>query len=152
MGDDPMKVRVDIMNRYVILALVAGAFALVSVAVMADRSRPLTSYQLQLRSQVESESGAPANGRDPATQPQAGLAAAASQPVGNGLRTNQPAAQVGGDHSHHVQAADVLSKPQVSGKLSNGCLIGYATPGEKCVTSRVPGSLLDVALPNQPAK
>jgi hypothetical protein len=123
------------LPRSVIL-LAALTFLAASVAVMADRSRPLTAYQLQLRGQVDTTDGAPRTGRNPATQPQTSLAAAASQPAGNGLRVDTPAANITGDHNHHVQPSAVLPNPHTTGKLFNGCLIGYPAAGEQCVTEK----------------
>jgi hypothetical protein len=115
--------------------MVLAAVSMAAVAVSA-RVKPLTAYQTQLRAQVDTAAGAPLNGRDPAAQSQTSLAAAASAPVGNGLRTDAPAAAVAGDHSHHVHPADVLPDPRATGKTSGGCLaIPGDKPGEKCVTN-----------------
>jgi hypothetical protein len=131
-----MKMK-SILLAAVTLSLVGATF------VMAERSKPLTAYQLQLRSQVDNANGSPKNGRDPAGQPQTSLAWAASQAVGTGLRTDKPAAAVTEDHSHHVHSEAVLPV-KGSGKLSNGCLTGYPNPGEKCVSSAQPGSQTDL--------
>jgi hypothetical protein len=128
--------------RPVLLGVVLALPAL-SLTVMAERHQPLTAYQRQLRTQVDTTTGAPQTGRNPAGQPQTSLAWAASQPVGNGLRTDAPAAAVAGDHQHHVMPAQIIPDPKATGKLSNGCRTGFANPGQTCVTHPSPATQLD---------
>lgn len=116
--------------------------ALLGISMIAEgsNSKPLTPYQHQLQAEVQNANGSPANGRDPASQMQTSLAAAASQPAGVGLRASKVAANVTGDQSHHVQPSSVLPDPKKTGMYSNGCLVGYANPGQTCVTSSTPGA------------
>jgi hypothetical protein len=129
------------------VAFAAVAFLAMGATVLAVRPQPLTAYQLQLRSQVDAADGSPKTGRDPISQPQTSLAWAASQPVGNGLRTDSPAAAVTGAQSHPVNPAGVLPNPKATGKQINGCLIGYPDPGEKCFTTTSPTALPNLGLP-----
>ncbi len=126
-------------GRYIIAIT---ALAAVSIAFMAeaDRSAPLTPYQLSLRSQVDAVNGAPQSGRNPAAQVQTSLTAAASAPVGNGLRTETPASDVKVTQ-RQVKPSDVLPDPHVTGRYFNGCIIGYALPGQTCVVDPMKQSI-----------
>lgn len=89
-------------------------------------------YQEQLRSQVDTDNGAPRDGRNPASQTQTSLAYAASQPAGPGQRVEKPAAAVVGTHKH-VDPATVLPDTKKTGVLASGCILGYGTPGSQCI-------------------
>jgi hypothetical protein len=121
---------------------VLAGMSLLAITLIAEGSntKPLTPYQQQLQGEVQTVNGSPGNGRDPASQMQTSLTAAASQPAGVGLRTEKAAAGITGDHNHHVDPASVLPNPKASGKYSNGCLVGYANPGQTCVTQSAPGA------------
>lgn len=134
----PAKVRV----AAVVTVLVAGFFLAVAVTPLtlfadkpADRTVSAAEYKRRLRDQVETPAGEPRSGRNPMVQQQNGLAQAAASPVGNGARTDRPAAAVSGlsydaassAHAHHVSA-----RPEVT---AAGCYVDYGIPGEQCVTA-----------------
>ena len=123
-------------RRFVAIAvLVALALGLSAAAVQSARSEPLTSLQRQLKAQVDTPEGAPRNGKDPANQPQTSLKAAASQHVGNGTRTDRPAAAVKGT-SKRVDPASVLGDRKQDGRTTGGCLLTGPKPGDRCVTRK----------------
>lgn len=91
------------------------------------------AYVEQLRNQVDTTTGAPRSGRDPASQQQNSLASAASQPTGIGQRIDKPAAGVTGDQSRHATSSDVYTNSSQTGLGSNGCYVDYGKPGEQCL-------------------
>ena len=102
-------------------------------------------YQNQLKGQVQSVDGSPVAGRDPASQGQNSLAAAASKPSGTGMRVDTNASAVTGDHSHHVDPGNTMQGMDMGGSamdgvLSNGCLADYGNPGEQCVPAYAPNN------------
>ncbi|MBC7707672.1 hypothetical protein H7Y63_00415 [Polaromonas sp.] len=104
--------------------------------VVANRSPQLTPSQFEksLTAQVQTETGAPRAGRDPATQQQASLTYAASQPTGNGTRTDTPAKNIVGGQAP-VSASDVLPKTHKTHVLSSGCKVVANMPSGTCVPS-----------------
>lgn len=86
-----------------------------------------------LRSQVDTTSGTPQDGRDPSMQQQTSLESAMSTPNVAGTRTSKPAAGVTGDTNHHVTHGDVYGDPAQTGVNSAGCLIDYGIRGEQCL-------------------
>jgi hypothetical protein len=123
-----------LINRTLILLFVfIGAFATVHMVSAANDTTSKQTYQQQLQSEVDTTSGSPIDGRNPATQTQTTLAYAASQAAGPGQQVDKPAANVVGDTSHKVDPSSVLPDTKNTGVLSGGCLIGYGIPGQQCV-------------------
>jgi hypothetical protein len=90
--------------------------------------------QNQLRLQVDTATGAPRSGRDPASQSQVSLGDAASRPEGIGTRTDKPAAGVTGS-AHHTMDMSGMNMPdtKTTHVLASGCVLGYGKPGEQCL-------------------
>lgn len=127
----------------VLLIAVVGAvvWALAGNGDSATTPVSQEAYRQELQAQVEQSDGTPNTGRDPASQGQNSLAAAASKPAGAGLRTDTPAAAAEGDHSgHDVTHGDVYGDAKGTGIGSNGCFIDYGVQGEQCVPSHAAGS------------
>jgi len=124
----------------VVMLVLVGSFVTVNVASAAKNSMldPQT-YQRKLQSEVETTNGVPRSGRDPSTQKQTSLAAAASRPIGSGQRVDKPAAKVHGTH-RHVDPASVLPNTRKLGVLASGCLNSYGLPGEQCLPARTPSN------------
>jgi hypothetical protein len=141
-----MRLKQHLRGRaWAVAAALVPLFAIAMVAQGAA-NKPLTAYQQQLRSQVQTTTGAPITGRDPAKQMQISLQTAGSMPEGIGTRVDKDAAAVVGDHNHHVNPALVLPNPKTSGIYSNGCKVGFAKPGQTCVTAFMPDtSVIDCA-------
>lgn len=131
-----------LMRRSILAALVVGSVLVmyIGTAVRAPGSGlgalDWGDDRVQLRQQVETSAGSPADGRDPAVQQQTGLAAVASLPHGTGQRVDKPAVGVTGEtkpadagHAHHA-----LQQP---GVLASGCLADYGIPGEQCLPASV---------------
>jgi hypothetical protein len=124
-----------IRKKPLVIALVAvallvasiGATTIPSVDTTTAHSPKTEDHQRELIGAVDVSTGAPQNGRDPASQSQNSLASAASKPEGPGQRVSKPAANVNGSHGHH----DAPAKP--SGVNSAGCVVGYGKPGEQCL-------------------
>jgi hypothetical protein len=121
----------------VVGGVVAAALALLLPTAAARVSGPSPSASAQavaaLQDQVQDASGAPRAGRDPANQPQTGLAAAASRATGVGRRTDTPAAAISGDHQRDAQPSDVLGNAKKTGLSAAGCFIDYGVAGQQCV-------------------
>lgn len=133
------KARQLLLNRPLALALavllVFGSVGVVHAIGSANSTRQVSSplaYKHQLRSQVDTDTGAPRSGRDPLDQVQSSLAAAASQPVGIGQQVAKPAANVTGTH-RQTPASSVLPDTKNTGVLASGCLAGYGQPGAQCI-------------------
>ena len=120
---------------FAIVVLFALGLGLSAAAMQSALSEPLTSLQRQLKAQVDTPQGAPQNGKDPANQPQTSLKAAATQHVGNGTRTDKPAAAVKGANKR-VDPASVLGDRKKDGRTSGGCLLSGPKPGDRCVTRK----------------
>ena len=97
-----------------------------------------TQTEQQLQAQVETPKGEPQTGRDPASQPQNGLATAASRPSGFGERTDTPAAGVTGSQ-RQTKASDVYKDPKQTGIGSNGCYVDYGVQGQQCLPAHASG-------------
>lgn len=122
------------INRALLLLFVfIGTFAGVHMVSAANSPTNGQTYQQQLQAEVDTTTGAPQDGRNPAAQTQTSLAYAASQANGPGQQVDTPAANVVGDTSHKVDPASVLPDTKDTGVLSGGCLLGYGTPGAQCV-------------------
>lgn len=123
-----------VVGLALVLVAAGGAMA-IKAGVTADKqAKQQAQYERQLQAAVDTSTGAPRDGRDPASQGQNGLAAAASRPAGPGQQTDTPAAGVVEDHSgHDVKAETVLVDSKNSGVGNNGCLIDYGKPGEQCL-------------------
>jgi hypothetical protein len=117
-----------------IAALVAGA---VTVANAARDPGP-SSYAQSLRAEVQTPTGAPRPGSDPAAQRQTSLAEAAREHHGIGTWNSAPARDVKGGTARR-DPGDVLGDPKRTGLLSSGCALGYGAPGAQCVPARGPG-------------
>lgn len=94
--------------------------------------------QQELSAQVDTPKGEPQTGRDPANQPQNGLATAASRPSGFGQRTDTPAAGVTGTQ-RQTQPSDVYKDTKQTGVGSNGCYIDYGIQGQQCLPVHASG-------------
>lgn len=123
---------------YVTAVLISGIITWQYSAASAPAVQKIPTGQIarqpQTDNQLETTTGAPAKGRNPASQQQTALGAAASQPIGAGQRTSRPAADLKGD-KRRVNPADVLPDTKKTGMLANGCLADYGRPGEECVPS-----------------
>jgi hypothetical protein len=115
----------------IVLVVVVGV--LLASKAAGPSSEEVEAYQDYLQSQVDTETGAPRDGRDPANQQQSSLASAAANSFGAGQRVDQPAANVDGDHSHHHDSSDVYGDPSQTGIGINGCYIDYGIQGQECV-------------------
>jgi hypothetical protein len=129
----------------VLILIFAATFSMVHM-VSAKVGAPEQTYQEQLQSEVDTEAGAPRDGRNPAIQTQTTLAYAASQPAGPGTQVDKPAAAVVGDHDHHVDPTSVLPDTKNTGVLSSGCLLAYGVAGDQCTPVGTP--MLNVAPAN----
>ncbi len=129
----PAAKRNPLINRPLIIMLVLlGTFAAVHMVSAARAETSKQTYQQQLQTEVDTNTGDPQDGRNPAAQAQNSLAFAASQPNGPGQQVEKPAANVTGI-SKRVDPKSVLPDTKHTGVLSGGCLLGYGTPGETCV-------------------
>jgi hypothetical protein len=99
------------------------------------------AYRKQLEAEVETSTGAPINGRNPANQLQTSLAKAASMEDDIGMRVAKPAASVIGT-VRHTDPATVLPNTKVTHVLASGCLLGYGVPGAQCVPAKAPNNQL----------
>jgi hypothetical protein len=150
MGDNPMRTTYFKNHLPIIIGVAALTVAGLSAAVLAASTKPAAAPQSQFLAQVQTANGSPVAGRDPQAQGQTSLAFAASQPVGNGLRTDAPAAAVKMDTSHHVDPKTVLPDPKVTGRYFNGCLVGFGKPGQDCTLIAPAGSELNKQITPSP--
>jgi hypothetical protein len=134
------RVRPVLLVAITLALTVIAAVAAVTVAEAGpvSRPKPVTGYQVQLRSEVDAANGAPRSGRDPAALKQTSLAAAAAKPVGNGDRASKPARNATRDHAHDAMPGDMLMDPKTSGELDSGCATGYGQPGAQCLPVKGP--------------
>jgi hypothetical protein len=126
-----------ILGTTAALAL-AAALATAGAGTFGHHRDP-TPYQKILRSQVDKPDGSPRPGRNPADVRQMSLAEAASAPTGAALHTAKPARKAS-RHNAPVNPKDVLRAPKATGRLSNGCALGYGDPGAQCLPSRAPNN------------
>lgn len=124
-----------------LVAIFGTAAAMVAVAGPIRHPKPATAYQLKLRAEVDTQAGAPQDGRDPAALKQTSLAAAASKAQGNGTRVTTPAKKATHDHAHDVMPDDMLMDPKTSGELASGCVTGYGRPGAQCLPAKGPNGV-----------
>jgi len=134
------------MSRPFGLLVVSVGFAVVSFlgpVIAGAISQPTPSSSVakqQLQGQVETSTGAPRSGRNPAVQAQTSLkAAVATSHGGIGQRVDRPAANLVGS-PRSVQPSDVLPDSKKTGISVSGCLIGYGTPGVQCVPGKAPNN------------
>jgi hypothetical protein len=132
MNNQTTKKKPLINRSLVLLFVLLGTFAAVHMVSAANDSSSKQTYQQQLQSQVDTTTGAPIDGRNPASQTQTTLAYAASQPAGPGQQVDKPAAAVTGTEKH-VDPTSVLPDTKNTGVLAGGCLLGYGVPGAQCV-------------------
>jgi hypothetical protein len=106
-----------------------------------DKPADGKAVQEQLRGQVDAADGSPRSGRDPATQQQNSLSAAASRPTGVSASevADRPASGVSGSHGNHATYNDVYDDPNKTGIGTNGCFIDYGKPGEQCLPVHAAG-------------
>jgi len=134
-----LEAKLNLQNAGLMLPVGAAIILVISIVMVAPSTGTgpstanIQANREYLRSQVDTETGAPREGRDPTTQQQTSLASAASNPTGARQRVDKPAAGVQGDHSHHNSSSDVYGDPNQTGIGSNGCYIDYGIPGEQCV-------------------
>jgi hypothetical protein len=124
MNNQTTKKKPLINRSLVLLFVLLGTFAAVHMVSAANDSSNKQTYQQQLQSQVDTTTGAPIDGRNPASQTQTTLAYAASQPAGPGQQVDKPAAAVTGTEKH-VDPTSVLPDTKNTGVLAGGCLLGY---------------------------
>ncbi len=124
----------------VVILLLVGAFALVRATSDGKLLEPAANndgVNGQYLSQVDTETGAPRSGRDPATQQQTSLADAASRPTGastsGDITSGTTTSGAQDDHDGHSEPSDVIADPKQTGILVNGCYADYGKPGEECV-------------------
>ena len=124
----------------ILLIVVAGLLLLVNND-SNNATKPISqeAYRQQLQAQVEQADGTPNTGRDPASQGQNSLEAAASKPAGAGLRTDQPASGANGTSGGHAGHGDVSGDAKGTGIGSNGCFIDYGVQGEQCLPAHAAG-------------
>lgn len=115
------------------LLLVVAAVAVIATKQPDPKVAGIETYEDYLQGQVDTETGAPRAGRDPASQQQSSLASAASSPTGAGQRVDKPASDVQGDHNTHHSSSDVYGDPNQTGIGVNGCYIDYGVQGQECV-------------------
>jgi hypothetical protein len=135
------RFRLQLLIVLTLLTALTSVTAMVAVAGPAHRPKPATPYQVQLRSQVDTQAGAPRGGRDPAALKQTSLAAAASKAQGNGARVATPAKSATKDHAHDVMPDDMVMDPATSGELASGCVTGYGRPGAQCLPAKGPNGV-----------
>lgn len=157
------KIRLFAVSRP-FAATLAALVAVVAVGIVialglsstpsTNSASELEASRRQLRSEVDTVSGAPRSGRDPSSQPQNDLASAASKPSGTGRQletkpaTGSPStapnattpASTNVQHGQHA-ASETLHDPKQTGTSSGGCLLAYGKSGEQCLPARAPGNL-----------
>lgn len=133
----PTKRELKFIAPVAVVVVVALSFTAFKVVGSSDNGGNHhdghNAYEEQLVSQVDNTDGTPRDGRDPANQRQTSLASAASSSMGAGQRTDKPAADVKGDHSHHNSSSDVYGDPNKTGIGVNGCYVDYGIQGQQCV-------------------
>jgi hypothetical protein len=111
-----------------LLVLIVSAMLMQKDAPKTDAA--LEAYKNTLQSQVDTDTGEPRSGRDPSSQQQGSLAAAASNPTGAGSRrTDNPASGVSGNNSTQNDKSDVYGDPNQTGINAAGCFYDYSEPG-----------------------
>lgn len=142
------KRKLAIATGLLLASMLVGGLLLFQPTILgindaADASAAGSSAQAgreRLRQQVESADGTPAGGRDPASQSQSSLAAAASQAAGAGTRTDKPAAGVTGNHHTHHKSSDIYGHAGHTGINSAGCYIDYGIQGQQCLPAHAAGT------------
>jgi hypothetical protein len=133
-----LSTKLTIIRPLVLLGVIVATLGVVQAvsALQSPATPAAASYKHTLQAQVDTATGAPQNGRNPATQAQTSLAAAASQPNGIGKQVDKPAAGITGS-MRHTDPASVLPNPKKTGVLASGCLINYGDPGVQCLPAYV---------------
>lgn len=142
------KKTILILTPLVVVLVFVASIAMLQVQSTKQTTAKTPSaqeYQQELQSQVDTETGAPRSGRDPAAQGQATLASAANTPSGVGHRTDTPAANVdtsssASAHGHHATSADVYGTPGKDGVNSAGCYVDYGIQGQQCLPRHASGT------------
>lgn len=115
-----------------VLALGLTLIRTVSIADNAS-SKPgdVSGSQENLRQQVETADRIPRDGRDPASQQQNSLAAAASRDNGSTLTDTEGTSSAG--NGQPAKPSDVFTDSSKSGIGSNGCYVDYGIQGQQCL-------------------
>lgn len=118
-----------------VVAVTVGVAVLALMLVLRDNTSSVSAkaYKDDLRGQVDTTTGAPRDGRDPAGQGQNDLASVASKPAGAGKRTDKPAAGVKATGQGAAPATTASSTAQQTGLGTNGCYIDYGIQGQECL-------------------
>jgi|SRR3990167_5502878 len=112
----------------VIILVVASAFVFV---IRSNKNvASADAHQKQLRGQVDTVTGAPRDGRDPASQPQTSLASVASKPTGAGKQ--KTASATTNSNSTSQTFANPTNVHQ-DGLGANGCYTDYGIQGQECL-------------------
>jgi hypothetical protein len=135
--------RVPLGRMVIITVLVMTAFGLTQLGTAISQQiqgsdAASAAYTASLQKQVDGPNGTPAAGRDPSTQQQTSLAAAASRPNGPGLQTDTPAKDVNTSHAGHNHGSAAAAK-KTSGVNSAGCYTDYGKQGEECLSVSIAG-------------
>lgn len=130
-----------IIAPLMVLLLFVSVIAMLQTSA-SRKTNPAPSaqeYRQQLQGQVDSTSGAPRSGRDPAAQTQTSLNSVASAPTGTGLQTDTPAAGLSGNDNHHATSGQAYSDSAFNNKQAGisaaGCYIDYGVQGQECLPS-----------------
>ena len=123
-----------VSSKFLYLGCALVALVATQQLVTADRSPRLTAkqYEQSLTAQVDTDNGSPRPGRDPASQQQASLSYAASQPTGNGTRTDTPAKAIIGGQAP-ISPNSVLPDTHKTHVLSSGCMVMPNMPSGTCM-------------------
>lgn len=130
--------KLSLRTKVTIGALIIVAISLAIIPLLT-RSRNNNSgvvsadvYKEQLRVQVDTDSGAPRTGRDPASQQQISLGDAASKPTSAGKRTDTSVPATNGTST--TSSPTAVAK---EGLGPNGCYIDYGIQGQECLPAHV---------------
>ncbi len=115
--------------------VLALGLALIRTASIADNgpSKPVdaSAARESLRQQVETADRVPRDGRDPASQQQNSLSAAASRDNGTTLTDTESTGIAG--NGQPAKPSDVYADSSKSGIGSNGCYVDYGIQGQQCL-------------------
>lgn len=125
------KLNIKLIIPITILLGLAVVVAIILSSKKTDNVAVVNSPSSVYSDQVDDETGAPRDGRDPASQQQSSLAAAASNPTGSGQRIENPEARTQVESS----GAGVNDSPSEAALGANGCFVDYGIQGEQCVPS-----------------
>lgn len=130
--------RMILIGTSLILVVLVGLLGIkISQNDTAIKDTASAGHNQYLLSQVDTDTGEPRSGRDPASQQQTSLASVSSSQTGTGQTVTKPASGVAEDHSRHVGYSDVYADPNKTGIATSGCYIDYGIPGDQCVPSHI---------------